>query len=424
MPGSARAAPVGLGVALAALLVALVAAGAVPTVAGLADLRAIPSPAAPASAEPHLAVSPEGRVWLSWLERPAAGGHVLRVARLDGARWSTPFTVAAGDSFFANWADFPTVLPLGDERLAAHYLWRTGAETYAYDVRTTRSEDGGRTWNPPVVPHRDATPTEHGFVSLLPAGSAVRAVWLDGRNAMTTDSSGHAVHREEGEADMTLRTAVIDADGGLSGEALLDARACDCCQTAAVAVPRGALVAYRDRSGEEIRDISVVRMEDGIWSEPEPVHRDGWKIAGCPVNGPSLAAVGDRVAVAWFTAAQDTPRVLLAFSDDGGHRFEAPIRVDGGAPIGRASVLLDGERGALVVWLEARGKEALIQARRVGRDGVAHAVTTVARTSSARASGFPRMARSGDRVVFAWTEVGKLSRVRTAIARLGGARPD
>jgi hypothetical protein len=416
-----RLSPFSRSVALATLLLSSPVLGdARVAAAPLADLRLLPSPAAPASAEPHLAVSPEGRVWLSWLEKRTAGGHALRVARLDGARWSKPYTIAEGDSFFANWADFPTVLPLGGERLAAHYLWKTGGETYAYEVRTTRSVDGGRSWSPPVVPHRDGTPTEHGFVSLLPEGSGVRVVWLDGRNAMATDSAGRPVHREEGEAEMTLRTAIVGPDGVLAGEALLDPRACDCCQTAAVATARGVLVAYRDRSAEEIRDISVVRFEDGVWSEPEAVHADGWKIAGCPVNGPSLAAAGDRVAVAWYTAAQDSPRVLLAFSDDGGHRFGAPVRMDGGAPLGRVSALLDQVGGAVVAWLEARGKEALVQVRRVSRDGAPGPVMTVARTAAARASGFPRLVRSGDRVVLAWTEAGKPSQVRTATARVGG----
>ena len=420
---SHRPTPRVIAVALVASWLQAAAVDARPATEALVDLRPLPSPAAPGSAEPHLAVSPEGRVWLSWLEKQEAGGHSLRVARLDGARWSSPFTVATGDSFFANWADFPTVLPLGGERLAVHYLWRTSGETYAYEVRVTRSGDGGRTWSRPVVPHRDATPTEHGFVTLIPAGSEVRAIWLDGRNAMATDSSGHPVHLEEGEAEMTLRTAAIGADGSLSGEALLDPRACDCCQTAAVAVPRGALVAYRDRSGEEVRDISVVRLVDGAWQEPQAVHADRWKIAGCPVNGPSLAAAGDRVAVAWFTAARDTPRVLLAFSDDGGRRFEAPIRVDGGTPLGRVSVLLDQDGGALVTWLEAREREGLVQVRRVDRTGVGP-TTTVARTSAARASGFPRMVRSGNRLVFAWTEAGKPSQVRTTFARVsvGAAR--
>ena len=384
----------------------------------LADLRPLASPAAPGSAEPHLGVSPEGRVWLSWIEKRTAGGHALRVARLDGARWSKPFTVAEGDSFFANWADFPTVLPLGGDRLAAHYMWKTGGETYAYEVRTTQSADGGRSWSRTVTPHRDGTPTEHGFVSLLPAASGVRAVWLDGRGGMAVDGMGRPVHLEEGEADMTLRTAVVGADGALSEEALLDPRVCDCCQTAAALTTRGAVIAYRDRSADEIRDISVVRLENGAWSEPEPLHADGWKITGCPVNGPSLAAAGERIVAAWYTAAQDSPRVLVAFSDDGGHRFGAPIRLDAGSPLGRVSVLLGADGGALVAWLEAQGKEALFQVRRASRDGALGRVSTVARTAAARGSGFPRMVRSGDRVVLAWTEAGKPSLVRTATARV------
>lgn len=400
----------------------------------LAELRPVPSPAPAGSAEPHLATSPDGAVWMSWLEPRANGGHVLRGARMDRAGWARPFTIAEGDSFFANWADFPTLLPSGGNRLVAHYLWKTGGGTYAYEVRLTQSPDGGRTWSAPVVPHRDGTPTEHGFVSLLEAPFAIgeprrgtRAVWLDGRHAVR-DSAGHWLPLPEGTAEMTLRTAVLTPDGTIEDDTVLDSRVCDCCQTAAVATTGvGALIAYRDRSADEIRDISLVRRIGGVaggWTEPYPLRADGWKIAGCPVNGPALAADGDRVAAAWFTGANDSSRVWVAFSDDGGARFGAPVRVDEGAPLGRAHVVLLPGGDALVGWLEAPGKEALFQVRRVSGDGSAGPVTTVARTATARTSGFPRIARAGDQVVFAWTDAGKPSQVRTAIARVApGGRP-
>jgi hypothetical protein len=212
---------------------------------------------------------------------------------------------------------------------------------------------------------------------------------------------------------------------------LLDPRVCDCCQTAAVATRTGVLVAFRDRDEDERRDISLVRMDepsaDGwtqrgmarAWSAPYPLHDDGWKIAGCPVNGPAMDARGDRVAIAWYTAARDTPRVRVAFSEDGGQTFGAPIGVDEGDPLGRVDVVLLDDGDALVTWLEkAPEKAALIRMRRVSRTGVTTPATTVARTSTARASGFPRIVRAGDRLVFAWTEVGKPARVRAAIATL------
>lgn len=388
--------------------------------APLADLRPIASPAAAGSGEPHLAVGPDGRVWMSWLERRSQGGHALRGARLEGRRWSRPFTIAEGDSFFANWADFPTLLPLSADRLIAHYLWKMGEETYAYEVRLTRSADGGRSWSRPLVPHRDGTPTEHGFVSLIPAPGGTRAVWLDGRRTVR-DSAGHFIPAPHGEGEMTVRTALVGPDGSLSEEDEVDPRACDCCQTSAVATDGGVLVAYRDRSPEEIRDISLARLENGRWSEPYPLHRDGWEIHGCPVNGPALASDGDRVAAAWFSGAQEKPRVMVAFSSDGGRTFGAPQRLDGGDPLGRVHVTLLSDGDALVTWLEMRDKEALIQARRAGPDRPVGEVMTVARTSAARASGFPRIVRSGDRVVLAWTEAGKPSQVRTAMARVAAA---
>jgi hypothetical protein len=64
------------------------------------------------------------------------------------------------------------------------------------------------------------------------------------------------------------------------------------------------------------------------------LHADGWKIDYCPVNGPAAGAIGDTVAVAWFTGAQDTSRVRVAFSTDAGATFSAPVRADDGLPAG------------------------------------------------------------------------------------------
>jgi hypothetical protein len=384
--------------------------------AELGEVREIDSPAPAGSGEPNLAVGPDGGVYLTWIERLAEGGHALRFAVLEGDRWTAPRTIATGDDWFVNWADFPSLAALPDGRLAAHWLQKSGAGTYAYDVRIALSADGGATWSAPLTPHRDGTQTEHGFASMwAAAGDSVGAVWLDGRR-FTAD--GHDAANE-----MMLMHTRIAADGTAAAEHPLDERICDCCQTSVAMTSAGPLVVYRDRSPEEIRDIYVVRQVDGAWTAPQPVHADGWEIAACPVNGPFASAEGDRVVVAWFTAAQDQPRVNVAFSDDAGATFGSPVRVDGGAALGRVAAQLLPDGGALVSWLEGDGADgARIQVRRVASDGGLGTVRTVAESAGARASGFPRMARAGDRVVFAWTLPGETPQVRVGTAALEGGR--
>lgn len=372
------------------------------------------SPVGPASGEPNLFASRDRRVYLSWIEKISDARHALRFSVRSGNQWSDPRTIAEGSDWFVNWADFPSMVALEDGTLVAHWLAKSGPATYAYNVNVSRSTDGGKTWSKAIVPHRDGTQTEHGFVSMVPlAKDRVGIVWLDGRKFKATGS--HDNHDSSNE--MTLRYATINKSGELSDEAEIDRRACECCQTSAALTSEGIVAVYRDRTDREVRDISIVRFVNGRWTEPRIINADGWRIEGCPVNGPSVAADGKRVAVAWFTAAGNIPRVNIAFSKDAGASFAKAIRVDEGSPIGRVQVLLHSDGSAVVCWIERASTGGAIKARRVTADGALDKPITIAETSVARASGFPRMARAGEEIVFAWTDAGKPSRVRTALMR-------
>jgi len=201
---------------------------------------------------------------------------------------------------------------------------------------------------------------------------------------------------------MTLRATTLAASGALGADVLVDDRVCDCCPTTAVRTARGVLVAYRDRSATEVRDISVARFEGGAWKPGGSVHADGWQIPGCPVNGPALATSGDVVALAWFTAARDEGRALVAFSRDGGATFGAPVRVDEGMPLGRVDLELLPDGSAVVVWIESSKGHAEVRARRVFDDGRRGAATVLASVGADRSSGHPRVVRSGNDLIFAW----------------------
>jgi len=368
------------------------------------------SPATTSAAEPFLFAARDGSLIMSWLQQePSSKRAALKFARFAADRWSQPVTVVDRDDLFVNWADFPSVVEAMDGTLFAHWLQKSGSSTYAYDVMLARSKDGGKTWSIPVKLHDDRTKSEHGFVSLLPHPSApaVAAVWLDGRNMK---ESGH--HDDHG--DMTVRYAMIRNDGRIEAPAELDPRTCECCTTAMAWTEGGPIVAYRDRSPEEIRDIAITRKTQKGWTPPRILHQDGWKIAGCPVNGPQIDARGHHVAVAWFTGAADKPQVQVAFSDDAGATFSSPTRIDAGAPIGRVDVVLLDDGGAFITWIDGAGTDAAIVARRIAFDGKLGPVVTVARSSTARSAGFPRAALLGHSVFVAWTEFIPAKRIRVA----------
>jgi hypothetical protein len=383
-------------------------------------LAAVESPTAPAAAEPNLFTAADGRVVMSWIERADSATHAVRVAiRGTDGTWGAPHDVVRRTDLFVNWADFPSVVMLGDGRLVAHWLQRNGAGRYAYEVRMAESADGGATWSESQTPHRPGIQAEHGFVSMIVRDSQAYVFFLDGGNNI---AAGHADGDEEHGVPMSLSTHVWNGNGRpMRHEAKLvvDSRVCDCCQTSAAMTARGPVVVFRDRSGTtpEIRDIAIARHVDNGWQVAQPVHADGWEADFCPVNGPMVQASGDTVAVAWFTAARDTAKVQVAFSYDAGATFAAPVRVDDGAPAGRVGLqLMDG--AAYVSWLErGAGDTAFVKLRRVAQDGTRDSATVVSRSSGARSSGFPRMTRIGDGLLLAWTEPGTPSVVKIATYR-------
>ena len=361
------------------------------------EMSAFPSPSKPNSETPCLFTGHDGTVYLSWIDK-SENKTALKFSSLKRGRWSKPAVIASGVSWFVNWADYPMIAANG-KRLVAHFLDRNGDGKYAYDIKLTTSQDNGKTWREPFVLHDDKKQAEHGFVTLLPYGNNFFVTWLDGRNTVTEKPDG-ANHHEVHRGSMSLRAAVIDAQGNRLDEWELDKRTCDCCQTTAAITKRGPVVIYRDRSDTEVRDMSIVRLEGGRWTEPQCIHEDNWKIAGCPVNGPRVAAGGDTLVVAWFTGASGNSRVNAMFSADGGITFDRPIRVDEGNAVGRVDVELLDNRTAVVSWMES----GLIKIAKVHADGAKERALKIDSSSGSRSSGFPQMTKSGNSLILAWTD--------------------
>lgn len=378
-------------------------------------IRPVPTPAAANSGQPQLSTSDRG-VILSWIERQGPRA-TLKFAERSGDGWSEPQVVASGEDWFVNWADVPSVVRLEDGSLAAHWLQKSGPDTYSYDVRLAYSKDNGKTWSQSFTPHHDGTKTEHGFASLFQMPDAgLGLAWLDGR-AMKPES-GHGGHDAADRGAMSVRFASFDREWKQTSEMPVDLRVCECCPTAAAVTSEGPIVAFRNRSEDEVRDIHVSRLENGKWTESKTVHDDGWKIPACPVNGPMLSARGRGVAIAWFTVKEEQGRAFVAFSNDAGRSFGAPVRLDEVGSLGRVDVELTPDGSAVATWIEFAEQRAQFRVRRIESSGAKSPALTVAGMTGHRASGYPRVALHGNELTFAWTENadGRLQ-VQTAAAR-------
>ncbi|MAF82806.1 MAG: sialidase family protein [Gammaproteobacteria bacterium] len=381
------------------------------------EIISVTSPAAPGSLSPHLAVTPSGTAVLSWLEPAGSDAHAVRYSLLQDNSWSAPQSVAEDQGWFVNWADFPSVVPLTAQQWVAHWLVKKPGGTYAYDIALANSADRGANWTRPLTPHTDNTPTEHGFVTLFPWSSGIGAVWLDGRNMVPDNGGKQPADNDKKYGGMTLRFAHFGYDGKILTEGEIDNLVCDCCQTDAAITASGPVVAYRDRTSAEIRDISVTRYVDNGWAKPVTISDDQWHIPGCPVNGPAIAADGQRVVVAWYGAPHRESRVKLAWSQDAGQTFSAPVIVAEAGVKGRVDVVLLSNDSALVSWMsKSDDGNGQVRMRQVTSDGQTGPIQLIAEGKYSRNSGFPQMVKAGDQLVFAWPEPGEPKQILTAFS--------
>ncbi len=338
---------------------------------------------------------------MSWMERGERGG-TLKTARLADGKIDQPRTVVTDSRMFVNWADLPAVTHVADGHFLAHWLRYSADKTYSYDVVVSQTFDDGESWSTPIVIHDDGTPTEHGFVSMYRDVSGVGLIWLDGRNTP--------------DGPMTLRSAVIDVNGTVRKEQQLDADVCDCCQTDVAMTSNGPLAVYRDRTRDEIRDIHVARHDGRRWLPGRRLYADNWHIPGCPVNGPSIVAGGDVVAIAWFSAADDRPIVRVVVSTDAGESFDPPVEIASGSVAGYVGIDVLDARHVVVSWVAKTGSgENAVMVRAVEIDGTTGPPVHVGFTNQLRV--FPQVTVSGEQIVVIWTDDTDGQRqLRTAVA--------
>ncbi|MDP9055606.1 MAG: hypothetical protein M3N93_15095 [Acidobacteriota bacterium] len=350
--------------------------------------EALTNPSGPDSSQVNWSVTQDGSAIMSWVE-----SDTLKYAIRRGSQWSEPRTVAAKRHFFHHPAELPEVIAMPKGAYMAHWIEAPNPDSEAEFIFVSASKDGVK-WTTPAPGQRDKSDVEHGLASMVSNGDGAASIFflqsLKGPDAPTS-----------------LMRSVIGADGRELREEMLAADVCECCPTSAARTARGLIVAFRGRTQDNIRDIAVTRFENGRWTSPKIVFPDKWQLDACPVNAASVSAKGDKVAISWYTASGDKPRVELAMSPDSGADFSKAVVISTGNAYGYTSIAIDDAGGAYVSWLERGGDNAKLLARHVSADGTAGPVTEVA-TGARKTLGYPRLIRAGKETLIAWNTESKV----------------
>ena len=362
----------------------------------------------PENSSESFLLSTDKDLFISWTEQ-VLDSNFLYVTKLEGGSWSNKKLITKGTDWFVNWADFPSISYNNlSNSIFSFHLQKSSEETFSYDVNYHINSK--ETWKDMNKIHDDNTFSEHGFVSSIPYKDGFMVSWLDGRNTYGVGDHGHA------KGAMTIRSAVLDFNGNIVSQNVIDEMVCECCQTSMAISGDIPIVVYRDRSEGEIRDIYYSRYIDSNWTEPHPIHNDGWQINGCPVNGPNVDSYGDNVVVSWFSASNGRPKVNLKFSTDNGRTFGDKILIDEveNSPLGRVDIEFISETEAMISWLSTLDGKGKLLIRKIKTNGDIGPIKVVEEVSTERSTGFPQIEEFNDDVYISWTdnsESGKKVRV-------------
>ncbi len=170
-------------------------------------------------------------------------------------------------------------------------------------------------WSPAVTIDDDPGPNSHGFqgAAVGPDGT-LYAAWLDMRDKEAAKTRNYTA-----SAAAVYLTRSTDGGKTWSKNVRIATDVCPCCRVSFAFTGNRAVLAWRGVDDGDLRDIyTAVSTDRGeTWSKPGLVNRDNWKIKGCPHVGPSLAAVGDKIYVVWFSEADGKPGIFFSSTTNG-----------------------------------------------------------------------------------------------------------
>ncbi len=313
------------------------------------------------AAEPAIAASQDGSIFVAWVEHQPEGKADVFVRKIAPDKTqSTPVRVNTEAGNATAWrGDPPTIAIAPDGVMYVVWTSKAAAKGHENNLYLSISRDSGVSFGKPIKINDDEKPGVHGMHSFaIDKQGRIYFAWLDERNLKP--AAPMTKHRGEAHAMERNREVFVaySEDGGvtISKNQMIANEACPCCKTAIAVSPDGNVyVGWRQVLAGELRHIAIASSTDRgkTFVKPIIVSDDQWVIAGCPVSGPALSAgnIGN-LTVLWYTAGgAGTQGLYASRSTDGGRTFATRQLVSAGVVFGNPSLLFEPKSNHLfAVW--------------------------------------------------------------------------
>jgi hypothetical protein len=239
-------------------------------------------------------------------------------------------------------------------------------ERFAGYVWFARSIDGGKTFEKPYIVHQDRAKTTHRFDALnVSENGVITVTWVDKRDLIAAKASGQ---RYQGAA---IYYAVSTDEGkSFQTERKLADNSCECCRIAMTNKPDGTVVAlWRHVFDGDERDHMVAELPNN--NTAIALHRatfGRWKIDGCPHHGAALVRGGEGndwwgYHMAYFDGKEKNPGLYYSRMD-GVAWASSPAKLFGNAKQQAGHpVLLSQADQVWLAWRELSGNQYKILMR-------------------------------------------------------------
>lgn len=302
----------------------------------------------------------DNELYKTWIEEKGESATRIQYAKWKGKKWSMPQSLSQAEvRWISNEVDAPQLAKFPNSETLVRTWMQSSSRfnPYDQDLFISLSDYSGKTWNKTFSPYNTINEVSafYGNCRLLPLpNNRMLALWLDGRDTKYKHKSNGRMLPKPG-SKYTLRSLEFDESGQFYETDILNDQIVGLCPFDAIQTEEGILAVYRDGKN----DINITSYSNGIWSASKTLTNENWYLPNT-IEAPAADAIGKKVAVAWYTNPRNRAQVKLAFSDDNGKTFTAPVRIDEGKTIGKVDVLWEDEETAIVAWVEARDAAAQI----------------------------------------------------------------